>query len=127
MVFESKSTTQVINDILVDVIENTQEVTDLNPGSILRAISEALGQELGLQYTQLQNVFNGTRIDTATGADLENLGAIIGTPRDTGSNSSGTITFIRDSIAVADFTIPVSTILSTDPNSSEETLRFLTS
>lgn len=115
MAYEIKSESDIINDILVDIVKNTTRINDLNPGSVIRTLSEALGQEVYLSYVQLQNIFDGTRILTAAGDDLDNLGSIIGVTRIAGVSAEGYVTFQRETSLLTDFTIPIGSIVSTQP------------
>lgn len=115
MAITIKNKEDIINDILIDLVENVTRINDLNPGSVVRTLAEALAQETYLQYEQLKEIYDGTRILTATGDDLDNIGAIIGVTRIDGGYASGPVTFIRNSVATSNFTIPASTIVSTQP------------
>ena len=123
-VFNIKDTNTIINDVLINIVANIEEVTDVNPGSVLRTLVEALSLEIEALYTELQTVYNGTRIDTATADDLDNLGALLGITRKAGTVSSGNITFIRNAPAGADFTIAANSIIATQPNTGETQLTF---
>lgn len=123
--FSGKTQEEIINDILVNIVTNVNEVTDVNVGSVLRMLVESLGLEVNDLYSQLQSVYDGTRIDTSTGTDLENLGALLGITRKQGTKSTGYVSFIRNTPAIADFTIPIGSIISTQPNTTETQLRFL--
>lgn len=126
MSFETKTTNEITNDMIINVINSVDSITDLNPGSVFRTLVESLSQELSDLYTQLQSIYNGTRINTATSDDLDNLGAIVGVDRNTGNVAEGTITFIRETVSGSDFTIPSRTIVSTQPNTADNPLRFIT-
>jgi uncharacterized phage protein gp47/JayE len=110
-----KEQDDIINDILIDLVENVTRINDLNPGSVIRTLAEALAQETYLQYEQLKSIYDGTRILTATDDDLDNIGAIIGVKRIDGGYASGLVTFIRNSVATSNFTIPSDTVVSTQP------------
>jgi uncharacterized phage protein gp47/JayE len=125
MPFVVKSQAEIINEILVEIVTNIDDVTDLNVGSVLRKLVEALGIEVSDLYDSLQEIYDGTRIDTATGTDLENLGALLGITRKAGTVSQGYVTFQRATPIASDFTIPQSAIVSTQPNTGVEQLRFV--
>lgn len=115
MSFTTKTESDIINDLLVNVVTNTDAITDVNVGSVLRIVIEALAKEIGDMYTEVQSIYDGTRMLTATSTDLENLGAIVGLTRNTGTKSSGDVSFIRNSTASSDFTISAGSIVSTNP------------
>lgn len=126
MAFETKTTTEILNQILIDILQNNDKITDVNVGSVLRTFSEAIALQISDGYTQIQNVFNGTRIDTATGDDLDQIAKLVGITRLTGTKSTGTLTFIRNTPATVDFTIASGLVVSTQPNTGEDTKRFVT-
>lgn len=125
MPYEVKSLIEIINDILIEVVTNIDDVTDVNVGSVLRKLVEALGIELQELYTALQEVYEGTRIETATGTDLDNLGALLGITRKAGTKSQALVTFIRKTPSGSDFTIAQNSIIATQPNTGETQYRFL--
>jgi len=123
--FDIKSQQEIINDMLLNIVTIIDDIDDVNVGSVLRTLTEALGIELSQLYEQLQNIYDGTRIDTSTGDDLDNLGKLLGIVRKQGTKSVGNVSFIRQTPATVDFTIPASTIISTQPNTEDPQLRFL--
>ena len=123
--FSVKSKNNIINDMLIQIVENVDDITDVNVGAVLRQLVESLGIELSSLYDSLQTIYLGTRIDTATQTDLENLGALLGITRKQGTKSQGYITFMRKAPAIIDFTIPSGTIISTPPNTPEQQKRYV--
>ena len=123
--FTVKSLNDIISDMLLNVVNNVDEVTDLNVGSVLRTMLEAIAQEISLIYEELQNIYDGSRIDTAIEDDLDQLGELVGVTRKEGTESEGYVTFSRNAVATADFTIAQNSIISTQPNTGEEQLRYL--
>jgi uncharacterized phage protein gp47/JayE len=126
MAYTIKEQENIINDMLVDIVTNVTKVNDLNTGSVLRTLTESLAQEIYYQYQQMQNIYDGTRISTAEGDDLDNLGTIVGITRTEGNQAEVDVTFERESTVSSDFTIPAGTIVSTQPNSSLGQLKFVT-
>ena len=124
MPYSKKSEAEIVNDILIEVVTNVDDVTDVNVGAVLRKLAEALGIEVSDLYTQLDEIYNGTRIDSATGTDLDNLAALLGITRKEGTKSQGYVTFIRRTPTSSDFTIPSGAIISTQPNTGETQLRY---
>lgn len=123
--FTIKTEQEIINNILVNIVANIDDVTDVNVGSVLRTLVEAFGIELSDIYTELQAIYDGTRIDTSTGTDLDNLGALLGITRKQGTKSQGYVSFIRNTPIAFDFTIASGSIISTQPNTGEAQLKFL--
>lgn len=125
MAFTVKPTEDIINDIIIEVVGNVPEITDVNPGSVLRQLIEGVGIELGTLYDDLNTIFEGTRVLTSTGDDLENLGSIVGITRKEGIKATAFVTFSRLQPIGANFVIPAGAIISTQPNTGEEQLRYL--
>ncbi len=123
--FTVKVLNDIISDLLLNVLANIDTVTDANVGSVLRQMLESVASEIDLLYTQLQNIYDGSRVDTATSTDLEQIGAIVGVTRKTGSQANNFVTFQRNVAAPSDFTIAINSVVSTQPNTSEDPLRFL--
>lgn len=121
MTLTTQTSQEIANYIISKLIENNEEITDYNIGSVLRTIIEALANQIGLDgdenniYTQLQNVYNATRITTAIGDDLDQLGALVAVNRFDGDKSSGNVTFIRQTEGTSNITIPVGTQVGTSP------------
>lgn len=123
--FSVKELNDIISDLLLNVFNNTPDVTDANIGGVLRQMLEAVAQEISLLYESLQTIYDGSRVDYAIGTDLEQIGAIVGITRKTGTQAEGNVSFMRNTPAPSDFTIAASSIVSTQPNTAEEQLRFL--
>lgn len=142
--FVVKSTETIVNDILYRVLQAFDEIgdgtgretlTDINPGSVLRTIVEAVCEELGYDpddtskltlYNQLINVYNSGFIDFATGSALDNVVSILGVERKPAGKSTGIITFRRSSVPVSDFSVPIGTIVTTEPSKDGVPLEFET-
>jgi len=70
-------------------------ITDVNPGSVVRTIVEAIGREIEYLYAQNDYVYKAGFIDTATGNSLDLVVAILGVQRRPAQNASGLVTFGR--------------------------------
>jgi len=123
--FTVKPLNDIISDLLLNVFNNVDDVTDGNVGGVLRQMLEAVALEISLLYDSLQIIYDGSRVDTATGTDLEQIGALVGVTRKDGTNAQGDVSFIRLTPASVDFTIAANSIVSLQPNTGEEQLRFL--
>ena len=124
MPFSVKPVQDIVSDILFSITQNVPGINDLNPGSVLRTMVEALATEVELLYTDLEGVYNGTRIETSSGTDLDNLGSLVGITRKEGTVATSDVTFLRSQISNIDFTIPAGSIISTQPNTGETQLRY---
>lgn len=127
MAFTTKDLNDIVSDILINIVNNVDEVTDVNVGAVLRQIVESIAIELESVYGNLSSIYDGTRIDTATGDDLDQIGKIVGIARKLGIKSLGDVTFKRNTPAISDFSIAAGLIVSTQPNTGDEQLRFVTS
>ena len=140
--FVVKSTTSLVNDVLSRLLRAFAEeatptgrdtLTDINPGSILRTLTEAICEEMGYDpddttnisiYNQLVNVYNSGFIDYAEGSALDNVVAILGVERKAAAKSSGTITFIRTTVPSGAFIIPIGTVVTTEFSASADSVEF---
>lgn len=102
MAITTKTKEQLTNEIILKLIENGV-VTDFNIGSVLRTIIEGIVDAIGSNgdadslYNQVIEVYDNSRIDSAEGDALGQIGSLVGVNRDLGSSSSGQVTFIRNS------------------------------
>jgi len=126
MSYTTKTQDDITNDILLGILENVTSINDANVGSVLRNYVESVALEIKNIYDALDDIYAGTRIDTATSTDLEQLGKLVGITRKTGTKSQGYVTFIRNTVASADFIISANSVVGTQPISGNDQLRFLT-
>ena len=70
-------------------------ITDVNPGSVVRTIVEAIGREIEYLYAQNDYVYKAGFIDTATGNSLDLVVAILGVQRRPAQSATGLVTFGR--------------------------------
>lgn len=125
MSYITKSQSNVIQDILINLVENVPDITDINVGSIIRQLAEALGIEVSVLYTDLDIVYNGTRLASAMGDDLDNLGLLVGITRRVGTKSEGYVTFLRNQPTGTPFVITQNSTIGTQPNTSTEQQKFI--
>jgi uncharacterized phage protein gp47/JayE len=71
-------------------------VTDVNPGSVVRTIVEAISREVDFLYAQLNYVYEAGFIDTATGRSLDLVSSILGVERKSAEPATGLVTFGRN-------------------------------
>ncbi len=129
MAFNVKTYDEIVQEITQYILEHQNEITDFNVGSVIRALIEAYALELSSEeldglYQQLLEVYNATRISTATGSDLDELASLLGVSRKSGAKASGYVTFGRQNVATSDVIIPEGVVISTQPVPGEESLRF---
>lgn len=119
MSFEKKSYDELVTEIKINLVNNVDEINDLNVGSVLDNIVSVFGNSLEGLYEDLQTVYEGTRITTATGEDLDELGLIVGVSRDPGRKSEGIVTFEVLTPLSIDNVISEGVQVSTQPNTTE--------
>ena len=96
-------------------------VTDFNEGSEIRNLLEAIAVDL---YDLMEDNYEATKIAFISSAygewlDLHGENPLINTPRDTGSEAEGIVTFTIPDIRTVDIIIPEETILICEENDLE--------
>ena len=85
-------------DIRVSYYPRTTDkaaVTDLNVGSVVRTLVEAMSKELGILYRQLDLVYDAGFVESATASSLDRVVALLGLKRFRAGRPAGTVTFGR--------------------------------
>ena len=98
-------------------------VTDFNEGSEIRNLLESIAVDL---YDLMEDNYEATKIAFISSAygewlDLHGENPLINTPRDTGSEAVGLVTFTIPDIRTVDIIIPEETILVCEDNDLEYT------
>jgi uncharacterized phage protein gp47/JayE len=70
-------------------------ISDVNPGSVVRTIAEAISREIEYLYLQMEEAYLSGFLDTATGNALDMVISILGIKRKPPQPSSGYVTFGR--------------------------------
>jgi uncharacterized phage protein gp47/JayE/predicted RNA-binding protein Jag len=113
MSFEPKK----FDDIYHAMVQKTQEqlpgVTDFKVGSVIRTMYESFAYEIALLYEQSHQVYLSAFIDTAEGAQLEMVVAILGIQRGLPDFAQGIVTFDRD-LGKEAIEIPINTLVTTE-------------
>jgi uncharacterized phage protein gp47/JayE len=78
------------------VIDAPHEISDVNPGSVVRTLIESIALELDLLYAQMDQVYRLAYIDTASGKSLDMVVSILGISRKPAGLASGEVTFGRE-------------------------------
>lgn len=89
------------------------QLTDRNPGSVTRLLSESFAREYAVLSRQIESVYEAAFLDTASGRDLDQVVALLGLTRHTRTFAVGTVVFGRSTPASADVFIPAGAKLST--------------
>lgn len=113
--FEKKDFAALVNNLLLQVKSSSggrTPLTDANEGSVVRTLMEAFARELAVCYEQLDMVYQNAYMDTAAGAALDNVVALLGVQRRTGDRLEGMVTFSRNQPAPEDIHIPEGTLIA---------------
>ncbi len=70
-------------------------ITDVNPGSVVRTLAEAISREIEYLYAQMDQAYLSGFLETATGEALELVVSLLGVKRKPPQPSSGYVTFGR--------------------------------
>jgi hypothetical protein len=70
-------------------------ITDVNPGSVVRTIVEAIAREMDFLYEALDRVYKSGFVDTSTGNALELVVSLLGIERIQPKSATGLVTFGR--------------------------------
>jgi uncharacterized phage protein gp47/JayE len=98
-------------------------LTDLNVGSVTRTIVEAMSRELAALYAQLNIAYDSAFLETATGASLDKVTALLSYTRFRAGYAVGSVTFTRRPGAIGGITIPAGTPIT----DSADKIRYVTS
>ncbi|MEW6491441.1 MAG: baseplate J/gp47 family protein [Cyanobacteriota bacterium] len=128
MVFEQKSFTQIF-EAMRD--RTPPSLTDFTEGSVVRTMYESFAYELAVLYAQMEKVYLSAYVDTAEGAQLDMVVAILGIKRGEPDFAAGTVTFKRDLGIDEDIVIPLGTLVTTEdteaaPKKAYQTIEFKT-
>lgn len=123
----------VIRDFETMVDETLQRIVDANigitntiPGSVIRTIIESLLAETDIQNYTINQIYKAMNIDTATGADLDAVVAILGITRKQATYAEGTVVFGRSDVYDTDIIIQYAQMISTrQGNSNGNTYEFI--
>lgn len=95
MALRLKSERQIQADMLATLISELG-LNDINAGSVLDVLTQAVAQEDFAQYVQLAQVARMTNLDSLTGTDLDNKAFEFGLEREQAKKASGTIQILRE-------------------------------
>lgn len=106
--FVKKGFTEIVDSVL-DLKSGQGGLSDAREGSVMRTLIEAFARELAVCYEQLDFVYRCAYLETATGAALDNVVALLGIQRRRAGNLEGTAVFRRNEPAADDIHIPAGT------------------
>ena len=112
-------------DIAVNYYPRTTDpvpVNDLNVGSVVRTVLEAVSREMALLYTQLNAVYESAFLETATAESLDRVVALLGYRRFRAGRPAGSVIFRRRPGSAGSITIPAGTPIT----DAADTIRYET-
>lgn len=113
-------------DLTVNYYPRTTDptpLTDLNVGSVTRTIVEAMSRELAGLYAQLNIAYDSAFLETATGAALDQVTALLDYKRFRAGHAVGSVTFTRRTGALGSISIPAGTPIT----DGADKIRYVTS
>lgn len=112
-IWPAENTTFYVNYEASGEVQSSPLLTDRSPGSVTRLLAESVGREYAVLSGQLEKVYEGAFLATASGRDLDNVVALIGLERYGRNVAQGMVSFSRTTPSPADITIAAGTRLST--------------
>jgi len=88
-------------------------LTDIETGSVVRTLAEAVALEMASLSAQLEAVYRSGFVDTATGVALDNVVALLGIERVSGGSAAGEVEFVRAPGGSGAISIPAGTRVAT--------------
>ncbi len=132
MAIITRTTDEIVNIILAELIGNNSDITDYNVGSVIRIITEAIATQMGYDgdtdnlYQQVYDVYLNSRVETATEDSLDQIGSLVGVERTSGATATGYVTFKRNTDLTSGITIAQGTIVGTTPNDDDGQRQYRT-
>lgn len=105
-----KSYESIVTELL-QRLQNSEVLTDVNPGSVVRTLTEAFAYGLADLHARLAVIYEMGFIDTATDESLDHLVALLGQKRIDGLQVVGEAVFARDARVLGRVAIPEGTRL----------------
>jgi len=102
-------------------------LTDLNVGSVIRTLTETIAREMAMAHLQLEHVYESAFLETASGASLDKVVALVGVRRLLGGFPVVKLRFSRrPDTSSTQVTIPANTAVTNASGSRYRTLDSLT-
>ena len=87
-------------------------ITDLNVGSVTRTMLESVARELAVQELLMENIYRSAFIETADGANLDKVVALVGVQRRPAGVATVQVRFTRAPGSTGRITVPVGTVVA---------------
>lgn len=124
--FFYKTKEELVTDVIKTLEDKMGQTIDVSSGEPLRTIIEAITQEMDIQYWQMEQIYNGSYIDSAANTELTELVKILGVIRKDPIKAKGKVKFYREIPALMDYYIAEGTTIETYPDQNGITVRFKT-
>lgn len=106
---QARRSYQEIVDFMLADLADSGVITDMAPGGVARTMVEATAREFAEFYARMHAVYQAGFIDTATGASLDQLVALVGLSRIDGEAAVGELRLLRDKRISARVVVPMGT------------------
>ncbi|MEL6538365.1 MAG: baseplate J/gp47 family protein, partial [Bacteroidota bacterium] len=128
MIYQKKDYQALYEAMAEDLKARLPEMTDFEPGSVVRSLLETIAFEQSVFYEQLDYVYNASFVNTAASVNLEKVVAILDVKRNEPDFTTGVVTFTKEADAEGEVIIPIGTLVVTEDNPDEDPVRkaFLT-
>jgi len=126
MVVIKKSVEEYAADIKWDFSSNSDDINDVNTGSVIDVFSTSVATGIEDVQTYAEDLNNQCFIDTATGEYIDKLGSYVGINRIQGEKSKGIVTFLRNEPTTSNFSLPAGLVVSTQPTLDNGQISFVT-
>lgn len=93
-------------------VDSRSPLSDTNVGSVTRTLTEAVGREIATVYEQINLAYLSAFVETATGAALDHVVAILDVTRKSAEHAETLVTFFRAAGLDGDITVPAGTRLA---------------
>ncbi len=103
-----------------DARQRIPQLTNFEEGSVVRSLFESFAVELATLYEQMDLVYQAGFVDTAQGAHLDRVVAVLGIKRNEPDFASGVVTFQRDPGSTETITIPIGSLVTTKEDASQD-------
>lgn len=122
----ARTVSEILASIKASTIAENPNLSDWSLNSMNRKTTIPICMEIQKLETKIETVGDAQNINTATGADLDDLVKDRGLTRLAGTKASGLVNFTRTSAATADVTIPEGTEVSAKDTDGEGPVYFVT-
>lgn len=102
MAFQLKTFKQILEEGL-SYVTGHSAITDINPGSVIRTVWEAVALEMAQIHVQMQSLLNLFSIDKASGTDLDERAQDFGLERERSTASAGVVTVGDSALSASDY------------------------